>query len=75
MLTYFIVFSVLGYAITKIVSDDKKSIVLIVILAILWGLKSRHIWGLVALGEMFLGYGIAKYQSSKIPHQNDRDRQ
>ena len=60
MIKYFIIFSVLGGVIAKLMPEQKNSILAIVGIAILWGIMSKPIWGLVTLGELFLGYFIVK---------------
>jgi len=57
MLFYFLIFTVLGFVIRRKLND--KGVQVIIILAIVWGLISGPIWGLVSLGELFLGYYIA----------------
>jgi hypothetical protein len=58
MLFYFLIFTVLGFIIRRKLND--KGVQVIIILAIVWGLISGPIWGLVSLGELFLGYYIAQ---------------
>ena len=58
MLTYFIVFTILGFVIGTLVGDMKKAIPIIVAASILWGLISAPIWGLATLGELSLGFYI-----------------
>jgi len=54
MLFYFLIFTVIGFFIQRKMKDS--GIQVIIVIAILWGLISGAIWGLVSLGEMFLGY-------------------
>ena len=58
MLVYFIIFSLLGFLIQKKFED--KSTVIIISIAVIWGLSSGAIWGLACLGELFLGKYIAQ---------------
>jgi hypothetical protein len=58
MFIYFIVFTSLGYVLQRNLGDKSSSV--IIILAIIWGLFSGAIWGLVSLGEMFLGLFLAE---------------
>jgi hypothetical protein len=58
MLFYFLIFTVLGFIIRRKLND--KGVQVIIILAIVWGLISGPIWGLVSLGELFLGFYIAQ---------------
>jgi len=60
MLFYFILFSAIGFAIGKTIDDSKNATIAIVVIAIFWGVFYAPIWGLVSLGELFLGYIIAK---------------
>lgn len=62
MIAYFFVFSLLGYFIGKILHQD-KGVFLIILLSTLWGVSSAPIWGLASLGELFLGFYIAKLMS------------
>ena len=59
MIVYFLIFGLLGYLIGKILPQD-KGVLLIILLAIIWGISSAPIWGLVSLGELFLGFYLAK---------------
>ena len=54
MLFYFLLFTLVGYFIGKFFTQD-KGVILIVVLAILWGISSAPVWGLASLGEMLLG--------------------
>lgn len=58
MLVYFIIFSLLGFLIERNFAD--KSTLIIISLAVIWGLSSGAVWGLASLGEMFLGKYIAQ---------------
>jgi hypothetical protein len=58
MLFYFLIFTVLGFILQKKLNE--RGIQVIIVLAILWGLISGAIWGLVSLGEMFLGYYLSQ---------------
>jgi Na+-driven multidrug efflux pump len=59
MLIYFLLFTLAGYFIGKFFTQD-KSVILIVVLAILWGMSSAPVWGLASLGEMLLGLYLSK---------------
>ena len=48
----------LGFLIQRNFED--KSTVIIISIAVIWGLSSGAIWGLACLGEMFLGKYIAQ---------------
>lgn len=62
MLSYFLVFTLLGLILGKLLVKD-KALLLIVVVSILWGVSSGPIWGLATLGELFLGFYIANYRS------------
>lgn len=59
MLFYFLIFSFIGFVIGSLITQD-KGVIIIVVLAILWGVSSEPIWGLASLGEMLLGLFLSK---------------
>jgi hypothetical protein len=59
MLFYFLLFTLAGYLIGKFFSQD-NGVILIVVIAILWGISSAPVWGLAGLGEMLLGLYLSK---------------
>lgn len=61
MLSYFLVFTLLGLIVGKLLFKD-KAVLLIVVVSIFWGVFSGPIWGLATLGELFLGFYIANYR-------------
>jgi len=58
MLGYFLLFTGVGIGIGHLVKDQKQALFTALVIAALWGLFSRAIWGLVTLGELLLGYFI-----------------
>ena len=60
MLFYFIVFTIVGFIISSVSKEESSAIGLIIIIAIGWGIATAPIWGLASLGEMALGYFIAR---------------
>ena len=58
MIAYFILFVVIGGL--SIIAED-KAVLIIIGIAVLWGLTHAPIWGLVSLGEMMLGNVLAGY--------------
>lgn len=58
MIKYFILFSFLGFCISKIIESNIKKITLIVLLAIAWGVSTESIWGLATLAELLIGASI-----------------
>jgi hypothetical protein len=59
LLFYFLLFTLAGYLIGKFFTQD-KGVILIVVLAILWGTSSAPVWGLASLGEMLLGLYLSR---------------
>ncbi len=71
MLTYFIVFTVIGFIIGTMVKDIRKAAPIIIGASILWGLIYAPVWGLAALGELSLGfYLFAMTNQSEDTHIN-----
>ena len=58
MIKYFILFSFLGFCIAKIIESQLKGFILIVVIAIAWGMLTQSIWGLATLGELLFGAAI-----------------
>lgn len=58
---YALLFFVVGFAITKILRENKKIIITIIAIAILWGIMYHPMWGLVSLGEMAMGYFVVRF--------------
>ncbi len=59
MLIYFFIFSIVGFVIGKLQSNQQTAFIIIIAIAILWGISHKPIWGLVSFGELALGYFIA----------------
>ena len=57
MLFYFFVFTLIGFLLYQFF--EKRGVIVIIIISIIWGLSSAPIWGLASLGEMFLGFYLA----------------
>lgn len=61
MLFYFIIFTIVGLVIAIInKNNDNQAFTIIIIIAVIWGIFTAPIWGLVSLGEMALGYFISR---------------
>jgi hypothetical protein len=58
MLFYFFVFMLIGFLLYQFF--EKRGVIVIIIISIIWGLSSAPIWGLASLGEMFLGFYLAQ---------------
>ena len=70
MFRYFLVFTGVGIAIGHLVKDQRQALITVVVIATLWGLASRAIWGFVTLGELLLGYFVYVISlPRKISHQ------
>lgn len=65
MLTYFIIFSIVGFVIGKLQNNQQTAFIIIIAVAILWGISHKPIWGFVSFGELVLGYFIAIMTSKK----------
>ncbi len=72
MISYLILFTGVGAAIARFVEDKKTAICLIIVIAAFWGVSQKLIWGLVTLGELFLGYGLIEAFFKK-PEPNHDD--
>lgn len=60
MLGYFVLFTAIGFIISILNKEEDTALGIIVIVAIVWGISSSFLWGVVSLGEMALGYFVAK---------------
>ena len=65
MIKYFILFTFLGFCIAKIIESQIKGFILIIIIAIAWGISTQSIWGLTTLGELLFGAAIQIILSKK----------
>jgi len=65
MLMYFIIFSIVGFVIGKFQNNQQTAFIIIIAIAVLWGISHKPIWGFVSLGELALGYFIAMMTSRK----------
>lgn len=59
LLKYFIIFTIIGFAIGRFIPSPKVGFFYIAFISIFWGSHSEVIWGLAALGELSLGYLVA----------------
>ena len=60
MLMYFIVFCVIGFLVGKFQSNQQTAFIIMIVIAVLWGISHRPIWGFVSFGELALGYFISR---------------
>ena len=58
MIKYFMLFSFLGFCIAKIIESQFKAFILIVIIAIAWGISTQSVWGLATLGELLFSAAL-----------------
>ena len=58
MFFYFFVFTLIGFLLYQFF--EKRGVIVIIVISIIWGLSSAPIWGLASLGEMFLGFYLAQ---------------
>lgn len=65
MLMYFIIFSVVGFVIGKLQNNQQTAFIIIIAIAVLWGVSHRPIWGFVSFGELALGYFIASFTNQR----------
>ncbi len=63
MFMYFLLFTALGAGLGKFIEEPKTALTVIIVISALWGLSSQIIWGLVSLGELFLGYFLVRHLS------------
>lgn len=75
MFTYFVILTAVGFAVGHFSKDKKHSLGVILVIATLWGMSHQVIWGLVALGELFLGYFIYEItEGEKIKAANSEEK-
>jgi len=61
MFLYFVLFTSVGFIVSSFSSNNENQIFIsFVVIAILWAFIAGFIWGIVAFGEMFVGYFIYK---------------
>ncbi len=60
MLKYVIVFGLLGFLLGRFVPNPRHGLAGVLGIALLWGLASGPVWGMVTLGELLLGFVIAQ---------------
>jgi hypothetical protein len=55
MIQYFLLFTGIGFLLSKTIKSEKNGFLVAITISIIWGLSSQPIWGLVTLGELLLG--------------------
>lgn len=61
MITYLIIFVIIGFAIAKVIKEPKKSFLIIFGISIVSGIFYAPMWGLVSFGEMAMGYFVVYF--------------
>ncbi|WP_419763600.1 MAG: hypothetical protein ACNI28_07230 [Arcobacter sp.] len=61
MITYLIIFAIIGFIIAKVIKEAKKSFLIIFCISIIAGFFYTPMWGLVSFGEMALGYFVVYF--------------
>ncbi|MGB6329905.1 MAG: hypothetical protein WBF48_13350 [Halarcobacter sp.] len=61
MLTFVIIFFIVGVVIAMTIKDNKKAFSLMIGLSILCGIFYLPMWGLVSFGEMAFGYFVIRF--------------
>ena len=61
MITYLIIFAIIGFIIAKIIKEPKKSFLIILCISLIAGIIYTPMWGLVSFGEMALGYFVVYF--------------
>jgi hypothetical protein len=71
MVKYFLLFTFLGFLISRTIATKKIGLYLIFAITIFWGTLSQPIWGLVTLCELLLGFVLSEFTNRKTSHLND----
>ncbi|PLY10865.1 MAG: hypothetical protein C0626_04330 [Arcobacter sp.] len=61
MLTYLIIFAIVGFIIAKVIKEPKKSFFIILCISIVSGFFYTPMWALVSFAEMALGYFVVYF--------------
>ncbi len=61
MISYLIIFVIIGFVIAKLIKEPKKSFLIIIVLSILCGIFYAPMWGLVSFGQMAMGYFVVYF--------------
>ncbi len=59
MLEFFIIFIVIGYILGRLISNNEKAIIVILVISIIW-MFVFGFWAIATLIELSLGYLLAK---------------
>lgn len=65
MLSYFILFVIVGAFSTFLLKEVEKVTIAFVIIALIWSSSSGIFWGLVSFGELWAGYAAFNFLAKK----------
>lgn len=71
MIKYFLLFTFLGFLISRAIATKIIGLYAIFAIAIFWGTLSQPLWGLVTLGELLLGFVLSEFINRETSHIND----
>jgi len=60
VIKYLIIFTLVGFLLSKFIKDEKNTFIAFLAVSVIWGLSSAPIWGLVTFGELSLGFALSK---------------
>ena len=60
MFGYFVLFVVIGFLVSKLITNEKTIFIVYVVISVGWGVSFGPIWGLVTFGELAAGFGLKK---------------
>ena len=58
MIQYFLLFTGIGFLLSKTIKSEKNGFFVAVAISIIWGFSNQPIWGLVTLGELLVGISL-----------------
>lgn len=61
MISYLIIFAIIGFVIAKVIKEPKKSFLIFLGISIACGIFYAPMWGFVSFGEMALGYFVVYF--------------
>jgi hypothetical protein len=60
MLSYFVLFVIIGFLLGLLGLRGQVVVIGILLGGLLWGVSKGALWGLVSVGELFIGYSLSK---------------
>jgi len=58
MIQYFLLFTGIGFLLSKTIKSEKNEFFVAVAISIIWSFSNQPIWGLVTLGELLVGISL-----------------